>query len=148
MLNLIIPFKLLSYNQYYRNSRTGKRIKTGAGLAYDEELGELLSGHAKALISFGEDIDLSKNIVKLEIFNFKSRFFTKSGALSKVAGDWDNPIKVLQDKIFKAMEMDDYVIKIGHVEDIPSDEDGVIIKLTLVPLPAVRSFEDFTIGEH
>ncbi len=144
---LKLKIKALSYNQYYRNTRTGKRVKTGAGLAYDEELKELLLENAIALGDFGKSLDLSKNIVKLEIFNFKSRFFTKSGEISKVAGDWDNPIKVLQDKIFKIMGLDDYVIKIGHVEDIPSDEDGVIIRLTQVPIPSLISFDNFTIGQ-
>lgn len=145
---MIIKLKIkpLSYNAYYKNSRTGRRIKTGAGLAYDEELGELLAEHAKALSNFGRDLDLSKSIVKLEIFNFKSRFFTKSGELSKTSGDWDNPIKVLQDKVFKLMGIDDYVIKIGQVTDMPSNEDGVMLRITTQEMPRLASLEDFTIG--
>ena len=142
-----LEIKPLSYNQYYKNSRTGKRIKTGAGLAYDEELGLLLGYHASALKKFGREIDLSINIVKLEIFNFKSLFYTKKGEVSQTAGDWDNPIKVLQDKIFKTMEVDDYVVKVGQVIDLPSDKDGVIIKLSLQPLPSLISLNDFTIRE-
>ena len=138
-----LEIKPLSYNQYYKNSRTGKRIKTGAGLAYDEELGLLLGYHASALKKFGREIDLSKDIVKLEIFNYKTNFFRKDGELSKTAGDWDNPVKVLQDKIFKTMEVDDYIVKIGKVVDIPSsDLNGVIIDLNILDIPEMQSFKE------
>jgi hypothetical protein len=142
---LKLKVKALSYNQYYRNSRTGKRIKTGAGLAYDEILGEALGEYAEALKEFGGSVDLSRSIVKIEILNFKSNFFTKKGAISKTSGDWDNPVKVLQDKIFALVGVDDYIIKEGTVKVLPSDTDGVIIRLSLEPIPPVSSFDDFTV---
>ena len=52
-MRLVLPIKPLSYNQYYKNTRTGKRIKTGAGLAYDEELEILLDSYAGKLRTFG-----------------------------------------------------------------------------------------------
>jgi hypothetical protein len=143
-MRIVIPRALLSYNAYYRNTRTGKRIKTGAGLAYDEEIEMILQDYASALKDFGKDIDLSKNIVCISIFHFKSGYYVKDGSrLSKTVGDWDNPIKIIQDKIFKVMGIDDCVVRVGKLMDLPSDKDGAIIELKLLDRPDIVSFDDF-----
>lgn len=133
MLNLIIPFKLLSYNQYYRNSRTGKRIKTGAGHAYDEELGLFLEDNTAVLESFRKGFDLSNNILEFKIHNYNSNYYIKDGSrLNQRSGDIDNYVKVLQDKLFKAIGIDDYLVKKLIVEEYPSDTDYAKIELNLL----------------
>jgi Holliday junction resolvase RusA-like endonuclease len=132
-MKLIIPFKLLSYNQYYRNSKTGKRIKTGAGLAYDEELGLFFEDNTAVLSFFRKGIDLSSNILEFKIHNFNSNYYIKDGSrLNQTSGDIDNYVKVLQDKLFKALDMDDYLIKRLLVEESPSDTDYAIIELNIL----------------
>lgn len=144
---LKIPIKPLSYNQYYRNTRTGKRIKTGAGLAYDEELGEFLQSKRLELEAFGSSI-MSTESVKITIYNLKTNFFIKDGSrLNLKAGDWDNPVKVLQDKIFDVICCDDIIVKWGEVLDIPSrDIDGCIVTLETIYTPKPLSFYDFSAG--
>ena len=145
-----LPIKPLSYNAYYRNTKSGHRVKTGAGLAYEEELEMMISGHSNELAQFGESLDLSKYMIKITIYNFKSDFYIKDGSrINLTAGDWDNPIKVLQDKLFKQIGIDDIFIKWGEVIDLPStDTDGIIVMMEKRPLPEAISFEDFTIGEY
>lgn len=136
-MKLLIPFKLLSYNQYYRNSKTGKRIKTGAGLAYDEELELFLQDNAAALGFFRRGIDLSINILEFKIHNFNSNYYIKDGSrLNQKSGDVDNFVKVLQDKLFKAIGIDDYLVKRLLVEESPSDKDYAIIELNVLKLPS------------
>lgn len=134
-MELILPFKPLSYNAYYRNSRTGKRIKTGKGLAFDEELNIHLKENAIALAQFGKSIDPSSNIVKLTIRVGNPNFFIKDGSrISKTAGDVDNYLKVMQDKIFGFIGVDDYVARHLDILDIPSVEPFTKIILKTIPI--------------
>jgi Holliday junction resolvase RusA-like endonuclease len=129
-MQIIIPFKLLSYNEYYRNTRSGKRVKTGAGLAYDEELGLFLEDNSSELKSFGESLDLSNNILGLKIQVFNSDFFIQDKSrINKTSGDIDNYVKVLQDKLFKAMGLDDVFVKKLIVEEYPWDVDMAQIEI-------------------
>ena len=140
-MKLVLLLKPLSYNQYYRNTRSGKRIKTGAGLAYEEELEYLLSCREKSLLSFGEEFDPSKNIVKLDLQIFNPYFFRKAdGHLNPKSGDIDNSVKVLQDKIFKYAGIDDSSVKKLTVSDFPSDKSGMIITLTFDKFPEFKEF--------
>jgi len=140
-LKLVIPLKPLSYNQYYRNTRSGKRVKTGAGLAYEEELEYLLSCRESSLLSFGKEFDPSKSIVKLDIEIFNPYFFRKAdGYLNPKSGDIDNSVKVLQDKIFKYANIDDSAVKKLTVTDWPSDRPGMIITLDFKGFPTERVF--------
>ena len=134
-MQIIIPFKLLSYNGYYRNTKSGHRVKTGAGLAYDEELGLFLEDNADALLDFGRSIDLSTNILKLKIQIFNSNFYIKDGSrLNEASGDIDNYVKILQDKLFKAMGLNDVFVKKLLVEEYPWDMDLAQISLSSQPI--------------
>lgn len=140
-MELVIPLRPLSYNQYYRNTRTGKRVKTGAGLAYEEELEYLLSCRESSLLSFGKEFDPSKNIVKLEIEIYNPYFFRKAdGHLNPKSGDIDNSVKVLQDKIFKYAGIDDSAVKRLEVSDYPSDKPGMVIWLHFQNFPKEKRF--------
>tara|TARA_R110000868_G_C10972634_1_gene770655 strand:- start:33568 stop:33972 length:405 start_codon:yes stop_codon:yes gene_type:complete len=132
-MRIIIPFKLLSYNQYYRNTKSGHRVKTGAGLAYDEELGLFLEDNADALKSYGRNLDLSKDILEFKIQNYNADYYIKDGSrLNQKSGDIDNYVKVLQDKLFKVIGVDDFLIKRLIVEEYPSDTDYAILELSTI----------------
>ena len=134
-----LDLKLLSYNQYYRNNKNGKRIKTGAGHAYDEELGLLLEDHANALRLFGEGINPATNIVRLQITMYSPDFYIKDNSrLSMTCGDIDNPVKVFQDKLFKVIGTDDYIIKSLQVDQYPGAEHRAIIGLEILPLSSIE----------
>jgi len=131
-MKIILPIKPLSYNGYYRNNKSGKRIKTGKGLAFDEELGVLLEDHADALVRFGRTFDPSKDIISLTIRVGNPKFFIKDGSrLSKTSGDVDNYIKVLKDKIFKVMGVDDYADRRDDVADFHSVTEFTLIVLEM-----------------
>ena len=136
---LIIDLNLqpLSYNAYYRNSHSGNRIKTGAGLAYDEELEYLLNNYSDELKNFGKSLDPSKNIVSMGIKYYNPGMLLKDKSrLSKTAGDLDNIIKVLQDKLFKLICEDDSIVRrLKDIYDVPSDEYGIRITLGIEPIP-------------
>ena len=130
-----LPIKPLSINAYYRNSKFGKRVKTGKGLAFDEEIEVLLEDYATALIEFGKEIDPSKNIVKLTMIIGNTGFFVKDGGrLSKTSGDIDNNVKILQDKIFRKMGVDDYIVRDIRVLDFPYKVDNTIVRLEIVEI--------------
>jgi len=132
-MKLLIPFKLLSYNAYYRNTKSGHKVKTGAGLAYDEELGVFLEDNAAALNHFRKDIDLSNYILELKIHLFNSKYYIKDGSrLNETSGDIDNYVKVLQDKLFKALDLNDARVKRLIVQEDPSDKDYAIIELNVL----------------
>lgn len=138
-MNIRLEIKPLTYNQYYRNTKSGHRIKTGAGLAYDEELGELLKDYAAALSNFGKEIDLSKNIVRLQIQHYNPKFYVKDNSrLSKTAGDTDGIIKILQDKIFNAMGLDDYIVKSLIVDQYPGRDHVVCINIDTLLLSSIQ----------
>jgi len=135
-LSIKIPIKPISYNAYYRNSRTGKRIKTGKGLAFDEEIELLLLGYSNELVKFGKYIEPSKNIVKFTLKVGNPKFFIKDGSrISQTCGDVDNYIKVLQDKLFKIIGFDDYCVRHLEVSDFPSIEESTLITLDIRPIP-------------
>lgn len=143
-ITLTLSIRPLSYNQYYRNSKTGKRIKTGPGLAYDEELTILLESYQKTLKRFAKNLDPSKVVVEHRLTYFNPEFFIQDESrLNMTSGDIDNPVKVLQDKIFKAMGQDDYFVKKLFVEEYPSDEVGVVVDLIVRPMPEFLSFKEF-----
>lgn len=138
-MNIELKIKPLTYNQYYRNSKTGRRIKTGAGLAYDEELAEILKEYAIALHDFGKDLDLSKNILRLKISHFNPKFYIKDNSrLNKSSGDTDGIIKVLQDKIFHSLGCDDYIVKSLIVDQYPGREHRVLINIDKLLLSAIE----------
>jgi hypothetical protein len=142
MLRLTLPIRPLSYNQYYRNTRTGKRIKTGSGLAYDEILEGIILGYSNELLSFGKLVDQSKHIISFSLRIANPRFYIKDGSrINKTAGDVDNYVKILQDKISRAMGVDDYLFRRGSQFDFPSDKDLVMISLEILPHPPFRSCE-------
>lgn len=144
-LKLILPIRPLSYNGYYRNTRTGKRIKTGSGLAYDEMLGREFDGHSKELQEFGNLVDQSKHIVSFKIEIANPRFYIKDGSrINKKAGDVDNYVKILQDKISMLMGLDDYIFRKVSCEDFPSDQDMIILLLEIIPHPPFQSFESLS----
>ena len=133
-LQFDLDIKPISYNSYYRNSRTGKRIKTGKGHAFDEELGVLLEDHAEALLRFGRFFDPSKNIIKMIMDVGNTGYLIKDKSrLSMTAGDVDNYIKVTQDKMFGVMEVDDYSCRHVDVSDYDSCEDITHITLEIKP---------------
>lgn len=135
MLTITLPLMPLSYNAYYRNSKTGKRIKTGKGLAFDEELNYLLEDHADALTQFGRSIDPSKNIVRLTMLVGNPGFFLKDGSrISQTCGDIDNYVKVIQDKLFNVVGVDDYCVRHLEVVDFYSVEESTTIKLEIKPI--------------
>ena len=135
-MKIFLPLKPLSINQYYRNSRSGNRIKTGKGLAFDEELNILLEEHASALQHFGKKIDPSINIVKLTMRVGNPDYFLKDGSrISKTAGDIDNYLKVIQDKIFNVIGVDDYTCRGLDIMDFHSIKEGTFIKFEICPIP-------------
>lgn len=145
-LLITILIKPISYNAYYRNSRSGNRIKTGAGLAYDEELELLLSEFREELEEFGHKLDPSKNIATLEISFANPDFFIKDGSrISKTAGDLDNTIKVLQDKIFSFVQVDDYICRDVRAFDFPSNSWEVYIRLNIKAIPDFRHVQSLSI---
>jgi len=136
MMLLKLPLKPLSYNQYYRNTRSGNRVKTGAGLAYDEEIEYILRNYSDELKSFGEICDPSKNIVAMSIRYYNPGMLIKDKSrLSKTAGDLDNIVKVLQDKLFALIGVDDSITRSLKVLDMPSDSYLVVVELSLEPIP-------------
>lgn len=135
-LKLEFDFKPISYNAYQRNTRTGKRIKTGKGLAFDEEIVYRLGNYSTELVAFGKSLDPSKNIVKLTMRVGNPHYFLKDGSrLSKTAGDVDNYIKVFQDHIFKVIGVDDYMVRHVEISDIYSVEPFTHIILETFPIP-------------
>lgn len=140
VLSLNLAIKPISYNQYYRNTRTGKRIKTGMGLAFDEEIAYRLADNSKELKSFGESLDPSNSIVRLRIRVVNPDFFLKDGSrISKTAGDVDNWVKVLKDKIFREIGIDDFVVRWDDIADCPGVEYSINIVLERLPIP--QSFD-------
>ena len=141
-LRLILKVRPLSYNVYYRNSRTGKRLKTGLGLAYDELLEVEFSGHSKELCELGKSVDQSKDIVSIDLEIANPRFYIKDGSrINQTAGDVDNYVKILQDKIARMMGVDDFLFRQGSQRDFPSDMDLIIITLKVIPHPDFLSSE-------
>ena len=114
-------------------------MKTGAALAFDEELHVLLEDYATALVSFGKMLDPSKHIVKLTSRIANPNIFIKDGSrLSKTAGDVDNTVKVIQDKLFAVMEFDDYICRHIDVADFPSNSYAVFITLEIKAIPCFQ----------
>lgn len=141
-LKLILHIRPLSYNHYYRNTKHGKRVKTGSGLAYDEMLEVLFEERSKELEDFGKLVDQSRNIISFNLHIANPRFFIKDGSrINKTSGDVDNYIKVLQDKVSKYMGVDDYLFRRGAYFDFPSDQDLVVISLEILPHPPFQSVE-------
>lgn len=135
-LLLKLDIKPISYNAYYRNTRTGKRIKTGQGLAFDEEIDMALEVYSNELETFGKSLDPSNSIVRLRIRVVNPDFFLKDGSrISQVAGDVDNWIKVLKDKIFKTIGIDDFVVRWDDIADCYGPKYSTHIILERLPIP-------------
>lgn len=129
--------KPLTYNQYYRNTKSGHRVKTGAGLAYDEELDVIMEDYAEALALFGRELDLSNSILRFSLDHYNENFYLQDNSrLSMTAGDVDGPIKVIQDKVFKLMGQDDYLVKSLRSDQYPANKDYIEINLAILDLSA------------
>ena len=134
-MNIELKIRPLTYNHYYRHSKSGKPVKTGAGLAYEEELDMILEDYAIALSEYGRKFDPLTNILRLSITHFNPKFYIKDNSrLNMKAGDVDGSIKVLQDKVFNLMGIDDYVIKSLRSDQYPGAEDVVRIELDEISL--------------
>ncbi len=133
-IEFTLTIKPISYNAYYRNSKTGKRIKTGKGHAFDEELEYLLDDHAEALAEFGRFFDPSKNIIKMTMDVGNPNYYLKDKSrLSMTGGDVDNYLKVTQDKMFSYIGVDDYSCRHIDVSDHDSVEEITYILLEIKP---------------
>lgn len=136
-----LNFRPLTYNQYYRSTKSGKRVKTGAGLAYDELLGEIFEDYSSELLEFGRKIDPAKHYVKLSLLHFNSKFYIKDKSrLNQKSGDNDGSIKILQDKIFTLMKFDDYIIKHHTLMQLPGDIDKVMLEISIEDITSLHAY--------
>lgn len=141
LIVLELKLKPLTYNQHYRPTKSGKLVKTGAGLAYDEELSYLLREYSTELSDFREKLDSSNSILKVEYRHYNTKYFIKDGSrLNKKAGDVDGIIKVLQDKIFDLIGVDDFMIKDLRSVQYPSDRDFVKVIIEEIPHSDLHTF--------
>lgn len=132
-ITFYVPIKPLSYNGYYRNTRTGKRVKTGAGHEYDEALTHYISDYADEIDGFfstlGED-----ECIRLKLVVGKSNYYTEKGAVHKRSGDISNTVKVIEDKVFSHVTgFDDYIVKSVVLDEYPCDDDFFAISFHKIP---------------
>lgn len=138
-MNIRLKIKPLTYNQYYRNTKSGHRIKTGAGLAYDEELQYLLEEFREELEAFGKTFDESTHVIKFRIDHANPKFYVKDGSrLNKKSGDTDGIIKIIQDKIFHMMGLDDYIVKALEVYQHPGRDHEITMRIDRLLLSSIQ----------
>ena len=106
MLTIKIPSEGMSLNQCYPTNKQGRRFLTPRGKEFKE-----LVFHAtrKALVKSPMAIDPEKHYLTMELFFYSAKLLTKAGKINKNKTDLSNKVKLLEDSIFEALGVDDYL---------------------------------------
>jgi hypothetical protein len=131
MSNLImtLPIRAMSYNNFMTSTKSGRRFVTGRGKQYVEELNFLLSKYKEQLFYFGLNVEWP-TMFRMEIRYYYLNYLTKKDVLSKTCNDVDNPNKIVIDKVFGFMGVDDYLLGELHCSKHKAiNEDMIFITL-------------------
>ncbi len=134
MLILEIPRKPLSTNHIYGQARNGRRFIRPDGVEFKQMVELLMRG--KTL-----KFDDRREYLRVEYYFLISNFLTLKGQINKHSGDCDNFKKLLQDSIFKCLNINDGVICNTEDFKLPSvtGKDRTIVKLIPLPLNELLS---------
>lgn len=108
MINITIPTKPILINHARKQVKIGKRlmpIKTKKAKDFEQLVRNSITKEIKEKAK-----ELKGKELKVLYFFGLSDFYTKKHAFNKKAGDIDNFIKILQDAIFKELDIDDCFI--------------------------------------
>jgi hypothetical protein len=120
-------------------------IKTGLARAFEEDLTKRLLDQEENMMLFRTAFKPNLHFVKAGIYIFtpKSELFTKQGAISARAVDFDAH-KLFVDVIFRSLGMDDKLIRDARVMTPVSEDDkwNYVVDLQLLELQKLATFEE------
>ena len=129
MTKFIIPnCKPVTVNQAYAIVR-GRKIKTKKAREFEKfVINSINVFHKKELSELKKTLE-KDNPIELTYKIYNSKVLTKQGKLSRIFIDIDNSSKVLTDSIFKALELDDYIITRLIIEKIQHEHDFIEVNI-------------------
>jgi Holliday junction resolvase RusA-like endonuclease len=111
-----IEIKPLSLNQLYPSNRQGRRFLSKQGAQYKELIQQAVKLNSRYFPEKGYSLPLEFTYIVC------GPFLTKSGTISKTAGDLDNFCKPLLDSVCQELEINDScVFKITAEKRIAND---------------------------
>lgn len=135
-INFKFDCEALSSNRCYKNLPRGRALTTEAK-NFKQFIYTLAKNQlnlpvykTEALPYFG-----SKDIwIEATYFFYSPKILTKAGSLNKNKLDVSSCIKLLQDSIFEAMGLDDYLITESSEKQMQSDKPLIFVSLKAWPL--------------
>lgn len=127
MINIIIPTKPILINHARKQVKIGKRlmpVKTKKTKHFEQVVRNSITREMKEMANELK----GKNLAVYYVFGL-SNFYTKKQSINKKSGDIDNFIKILQDAVFKELDLDDcYIIFLKAVKsNSPSESFSTVI---------------------
>jgi len=125
VLTIKIPLEAVSLNQLYPSNKSGRRFLSASGKEYKEHV---FHATRKALAKTEFTIDQNKHFLTLEIFFYTSKLLTKESKISKNKPDLSNCVKALEDAVFEAIGLDDYlVLGFDGIHQLPSVDPMIVV---------------------
>lgn len=128
-IEFYVPTKPISQNHAkYRDfsKKTATRV-------YETFIDTFLRYNRKHAAMFADSFDKTEHFIEANYYfcNATERFFTKGGWVSRDSIDTDNCIKIIQDKVFNFIGIDDKIICKSTQFKMPFQIDAIVITLKL-----------------
>lgn len=146
-----LPIKPLSVNKKFTINRYSRRIvKTSNANTFENKLTKLLNRYDKDIKDFSNKFDKNKDGLTLDIVMYipASEFFTKKGAISSTCIDVSNTLKMLEDTIYKVLNINDGLnVKVSSEKRPANTSEWItLVEIVKVKKPKIDPLDSITWG--
>ena len=111
-----------------------RRIKTKQAIAFENDFNELMKPYAHSLGLLADSFIDTEHSFSLDYTFYLKTFFTKKGNISAKSKDVDNLVKVVNDRLFKLIGIDDSTMIDLTAKKRPADKDCICITIEMIPI--------------
>lgn len=123
ILTISCDIEPLTMNMAYPTGKNGRRYLSQEGKCFKEYIYHQTRNHLMKSEGFPA-CDTGDFFTSMELFFYSPKFLTKTGKISKNKPDTTNCIKLVEDAVFEAIGLDDY---------LNIDIDGVRFRYSKTP---------------
>jgi len=128
MYTFSIPCKALSFNNCYPTNRMGRRYLTTEGSVFKKTVFNYVKEQCS---KFKLPLD---HVLIVEYYFYSNTAITKKGLPSKTSGDVDGKIKLTQDAMCEALNIDDSIIFEITAKKIFSAKNSITVIVRTLPM--------------
>lgn len=140
--------KPLSVNKKFTINRYSRRmVKSSEAVTFEKKLSGYLDKYHKEIEEFLQGIEERQALgLELVIYVPESEFYTKKKEMSLTALDVSNTLKMLEDTLYKYLDINDALNVKVSAEKRPTSNSGymTLINITKLPVPKVCPLDNIS----